>query len=92
MRRMVIAIKGRSGGNGGQDGQRGRAACILAQEAVWVRAAEGSLLILVVVRCLRNAREQDRNGHRQSDAPAHPGMRQGSWERAHTKHEAIGER
>lgn len=92
MRRMVIAIKGRGGGNGGQDRQRGRAACILAHEAVWVGATEISLLVLVVVPGLRNAGEQDRDGHRQGDAPAHPDLREGPWERAHWRYEAIGER
>jgi len=89
MRRRVVAIRGRGGGDGGQDRQRGRATCVLAQEAVWVGAAEVSLLVLVVVRSLRNAREQDGDGHRQGDAPADPELREGPWKRAHTPRAGV---
>jgi len=91
-------MRGRGGGNGGQDRQRGRAACVLAQEAVWVGAVEVSLLVLVVVRRLRNAREQDGDGHCQGDAPADPELREGLRKRTHTpragvlRYGAIGER
>jgi len=89
MRRMVIAKKGRGRGNGGQDRQRRRAAGVLAQEAVWVGAAEVSLLILVVVRSLRNAREQDGDGHRPGDAPADPELREDLRKRTHTPRTVV---
>jgi hypothetical protein len=98
MRRMVIATRRQRGGNGGQDGQRGGASCVLAQHAMRVGPAEISLLVLVVVRGLRSAREQNGNAHRQSDAPADPDVREGTWERTHTlpavasRYDAIGER
>ena len=49
-----------------------------------VRTAKISLLVFVIVRGLRDAREQDGDGHPQSDSPADPDLREGTWNRTHT--------
>jgi len=92
MRRLVFAIRGKCSRHRWHDGERGSASRVLTQLAAHILAAKISLLILMVMRGLGDAREQDSGDQRQCDALAWSSFREGSERQRHTRSKCDADR